>query len=117
MLLHETIPLYVRAGAVVPLGPVKQYTAERVDSLLDISIYPGADGAYQLYEDDGTTFNFRKGEWMGIQMIWNDTRKALTLRLAKGSKMLAPAERNLRVKMGEVTKTVVLDGSNLEVRF
>ncbi len=113
----DTIPLYVRAGAIVPMGPVKQYTAERVDSPLDILVYPGADGAYLLYEDDGSTFNFRQGEWMGIQMTWNDARKALSMRLAAGSKMLPPAGRNLQLKMGDVAKTVVFDGSNLEVRF
>ena len=80
----ETIPLYVRAGAIVPMGPVKQYTAEKVDGPLDISVYPGADGSFLLYEDDGSSFDYRKGEWMGIQMAWNDARKALTLRLAAG---------------------------------
>jgi alpha-glucosidase (family GH31 glycosyl hydrolase) len=113
----DTIPLYVRAGAILPMGPVKQYTAEKLDSPLDILVYPGADGAYLLYEDDGSTFNSRKGEWMGIQMTWNDARKALSMRLAEGSKMLPPSVRNLRLKIGDVAKTVVFDGSNMEVRF
>ncbi len=113
----ETIPLYVRAGAIVPMGPVKQYTAEKLDSPLDVTVYPGADGSFLLYEDDGSSFNYRKGEWMGIQMAWNDARKALSLRLAAGSKMLAPTRRDLRVKMGSATKSAVFDGRNLEVRF
>ncbi len=54
---------------------------------------------------------------MGIQMTWNDARKALTLRLAAGSKMLAPAKRDFRVKLGDAVKSVVFDGRNLEVRF
>ena len=61
----ETMPLYVRAGAIVPMGPVKQYTAEKVDGPLAVTVYPGADGAFLLYEDDGSSFNYRKGEWMG----------------------------------------------------
>jgi alpha-glucosidase/alpha-D-xyloside xylohydrolase len=113
----ETIPLYVRAGAIVPTGPVKQYTAEKVDGPLDISIYPGADGAFLLYEDDGSSFDYRKGEWMGIRMAWSDARKALSLRLAAGSKMLAPLRRDLRVKLGSETKTAVFDGRHVEVRF
>ena len=113
----KTIPLYVRAGAIVPTGPVKQYTAEKVDGPLDISIYPGADGEFLLYEDDGSSFDYRKGEWMGIRTAWNDARKALSLRLAAGSKMLAPARRDLRVKLGSETKTAVFDGRNIEVRF
>jgi alpha-glucosidase/alpha-D-xyloside xylohydrolase len=113
----ETIPLYVRAGAIVPMGPVKQYTAEKVDGPLDISVYPGADGSFLLYEDDGGSFNYRKGEWMGIEMAWNDTRKVLTLRLAAGSRMLPPAKRDLRVKLGESSRSAVFEGKPLEMRF
>jgi alpha-glucosidase/alpha-D-xyloside xylohydrolase len=113
----DTIPLYVRAGAIVPMGPVKQYTAEKVDGPLDISVYPGADGSFLLYEDDGGSFNYRKGEWMGIQMSWNDARNVLTLRLAAGSKMLPPAKRDLRVKLGESSRSAVFEGKPLEIRF
>jgi alpha-glucosidase/alpha-D-xyloside xylohydrolase len=113
----ETIPLYVRAGAIIPMGPLKQYTAEKVDGPLDISVYPGADGSFLLYEDDGSSYDYRKGEWMGIQMAWNDARKALTLRLAAGSKMLPPSKRDIRVKLGDVVKSAVFDGRNLQVRF
>jgi alpha-glucosidase (family GH31 glycosyl hydrolase) len=113
----ETIPLYARAGAILPTGPVKQYTGEKVEGPLDIAVYPGANGSFLLYEDDGSSFNYKKGEWTGIQMAWNDARKALTLRLAPGSKMLAPAKRELRVKMGDATKTATFEGRPLEVRF
>ncbi len=112
-----TIPLYVRAGAIIAMGPVKQYAAEKVEAPLDISVYPGADGSFLFYEDDGASFSYRKGEWMGIQMAWNDARKSLTLRLASGSKMLAPARRDIRVKMHDATKSAVFDGHHLEVRF
>src|SRR3989442_998567 len=49
----ETIPLYVRAGAVIPLAPVKQYTEEKLDGPVTLIVHPGADGAFSLYEDDG----------------------------------------------------------------
>ena len=113
----ETIPLYVRAGAIVPMGPLKQYTGEKVDGPLEVSVYSGADGSFLLYEDDGNTFDFRKGQWMGIQMAWNDARKALGLRLAAGSKMLPPGKREIRVKMGDAIKSATFEGRNLEVRF
>ena len=113
----ETMPLYVRAGAVIPMGPPKQYTAEKVDGPLDIQVYPGANGQFLLYEDDGSSFAYRKGEWMGIQMAWNDARKSLSLRLAPGSKMLAPAKRELRVKLGDASKTAVFDGKPVEMKF
>jgi len=68
----EAIPLYVRAGSILPLGPVKQFVSQQVEEPLSISIYPGADASFVLYEDDGRSFNYRIGEWMGIVMEWND---------------------------------------------
>jgi len=113
----EIMPLYVRAGSILPLGPVKQYTAERVNQPLSVSIYPGADGSFLLYEDDGTSFNYRKGEWMGIELAWHDARRRLTLQLAAGSRMLPPMRRNIEVKLGESVRSVVFDGSAIELSF
>ena len=113
----ETMPLYVRAGCILPLGPVKQYTGEQVDAPLTLSIYPGADGSFMLYEDDGSSFNYRKGEWMGVEMNWNDRQRLLRLTLAKGSRILPPQRRDLVVKLGDATRTVIFDGHPLEVRF
>jgi alpha-glucosidase/alpha-D-xyloside xylohydrolase len=111
----ETTPLYVRAGAIVPMGPVKQYTAEKVEGPLTVTVYPGANGDFLLYEDDGASFNYRKGEWMGLQMAWNDARKSLSIRLAPGSRLLG--DRDLEVKTGAAAKRVVFRGRPLEVRF
>ncbi len=113
----ETMPLYVRAGSILPLGPVKQFTAEKVDAPLSISIYPGADAAFLLYEDDGTSFNYRKGEWMGIQMTWNDKRRTLRLSLAPGSRVLPPAPRAIVVKLAETTREITFAGTPSEISF
>jgi len=113
----ETMPLYVRAGAIIPMGPVKQYTEERVDGPLEVHVYPGADGRFLLYEDDGKSFNFKKGEWMGIQMAWSDARRTLSMQVAPGSQMLGPPKRNMEVTVGDATKAVVFEGRNLSVRF
>ncbi|MFL6448709.1 MAG: TIM-barrel domain-containing protein [Bryobacteraceae bacterium] len=115
----ETIPLYVRAGAVLPIGPIKQYTAENVDEPLTIWIHPGADGAFSLYEDDGKTFNYREGEFMRVDMVWNDTRRQLSMRLAKGSKMMAPERRKLVVKVaGQASgHDAVFEGRPLVVKL
>jgi alpha-glucosidase (family GH31 glycosyl hydrolase) len=113
----ETVPLYIPAGSILPLGPVKQYTGETSDQPLSISIYPGADASFLLYEDDGSTFNYRHGEWMGIQMEWNDSRRSLTLRLASGSRMLPPLHRNIEAKLGETVRSVVFDGNPVDTRF
>ena len=111
----ETMPLYVRAGAILPLGPVKQFTGEKIDEPLSISIYPGADGSFLLYEDDGASFNYRKGEWMGMQLTWSDAPKVLRMELAPGSRMLPPGKRPMVVKVADISRSVTFDGTPVEV--
>lgn len=113
----ETMPLFVRAGSILPLGPVKQYTGERVDEPVSVTVYPGSDASFQLYEDDGRTFNYRKGEWMGTQMAWNDSGRTLSIRLVPGSRMLAPLSRKIEVKLDKETKLVAFEGHAVEVQF
>lgn len=113
------MPLFVRAGAIVPLGPVKQYTSERVDQPLTVQVYPGRDGAFTLYEDDGATFAYQDGDWMGIEMGWNDGARRLTLRLANGSRMRAPMNRRFQVRLAGsgTTRDIVFAGRPIEVRL
>ena len=63
----------------------------------------------------GISFNYHKGEWMGIQMVWHDARRVLSLSLARGSRMLPPSPRNIEVKLGQITRAVVFDGKSIEV--
>lgn len=113
----ETLPLYVRAGSILPLGPVKQFTGEKVDEPLSVSIYPGAAATYLLYGDDGTSFDYRKGEWMGIQMAWDDTRRALSLQLAPGSRLLGSGPRAIMMQLEGVTREIAFDGRPAQVSF
>ncbi|HMJ60489.1 MAG TPA: TIM-barrel domain-containing protein, partial [Bryobacteraceae bacterium] len=115
----ETIPLYVRAGAVIPMGPVKQYTGENVAAPLSLWVHPGEDGAFSLYEDDGKSFDYRKGEFTRVNFAWNDRKRRLSARLASGSKMLASATRNFVVHVaGEsVTREFVFQGRPVEVKL
>jgi alpha-glucosidase/alpha-D-xyloside xylohydrolase len=78
-----TIPLYVKAGAIIPLDPVRQYTAQPTTGPTTLRIYPGADGEFTLYDDDGHTQGYLDGsdpqtQWIAI--TWDDARKRLTLR-------------------------------------
>jgi len=113
------MPLYVRAGAIVPTGPVKQYTDETVDGPLTIVVYPGADGRFALYEDDGKSFDYRKGDWMGIVMTWRDANRTLSLSLAPGSRMRAPMRRTILVRVpGSLSiQSVTFEGKPVEVRI
>ena len=112
-----TMPLFVRAGSLLPLGPVKQFAGESVDEPLTVTIYPGSDAAFLLYEDDGVSFDYRKGEWMGIEMKWEDAQRILTLRLAAGSKMLSPLHRRIEIRLATATRTVVFDGHPVSAKF
>ena len=115
----ETMPLYVRAGAVLPIGPLKQYTTENVDEPLSFVVYPGADGACTVYEDDGLSFNYRRGDRMLLRAVWSDGSRTLKLGLASGSRMLPPLQRKIEVRLaGERTgRTVMFAGRPLEVKL
>jgi alpha-glucosidase (family GH31 glycosyl hydrolase) len=115
----ETMPLFVREGTILPLDPVRQYTDEPVAGPLTLQIYPGADAAFTLYEDDGRTFEYRKGAWMRIEMAWRDRDRRLTLRLAPGSRMLPPLRREIVVRVaGETaTRPVVFEGKSIDIRM
>ena len=115
----ETTPLYVRAGAVIPMGPVKQYVDEKVDGPLRLVVYPGADGTTSVYEDDGRSFDYRKGQFMRIAVAWQDAGRRLSLTLAPGSRMLPPGTRNIEVVLaGQAAgKLVTFSGKPVEVRL
>lgn len=112
-----TMPLFVRAGAVLPLGPVKQHTRETTTEPLSVTVYPGANGSFLLYEDDGKSFDYRRGQWMGIQLAWNDARRVLDLRLSPGSRMMAPLRRAIEISCAQEKKSIVFDGHPMEVRL
>ncbi len=75
----DTMPLYVKAGSILPIGPVKQYTGEQTSEPLKLRVYPGADGAFSLYEDDGSSFNYEQKEFTRIHCSWDDKSRTLTL--------------------------------------
>ncbi|MBI1873719.1 MAG: glycoside hydrolase family 31 protein [Acidobacteria bacterium] len=113
-----TMPLFTRAGAILPLGPVKQFTSESVDEPMTVKVYPGADGLATLYEDDGVSFGYQKGEWMGIEMRWDDRQRRLDLRLAAGSRFRAPARRLVvRLAGTQATREVVFSGRATAVQL
>jgi hypothetical protein len=114
-----TMPLYARAGAILPFGPLRQYTGESVDAPLELVVYPGADGAFTLYEDDGATFDYWRGEWVKLRIAWNDARRALQLRLAPDSRLLPQLRRAIEVRVVSQTRarTTTFEGRPVEIRF
>jgi len=93
----DTLPLYVKAGSVLPLGPVIQHAEENPAAPLELRVYRGADGAFTLYEDDGTTYDYEKGAYTEIPITWNEAGQKLTVGARRGSFPGMVAEREFRV--------------------
>jgi alpha-D-xyloside xylohydrolase len=90
---YDSMPLYVRAGAIVPFGPEIQYTTEKKSDPITLFIYQGSDGDFTLYEDDGLTYAYEKGAFTRIPIHWNDAAKTLTIGKREGSSAGALSER------------------------
>jgi alpha-glucosidase/alpha-D-xyloside xylohydrolase len=106
----STIPLYVRAGAIVPLGPVRQYALEPSDDPVTLRIYPGADGQFSWYQDDGFSFAYQHGQFSRIECAWHDSARKLTLIesgniRSKGIKVAIRAMDNGTTKVVPLTAT------------
>ena len=81
----DRVPMFVRAGSILPLGPEMQYVGEKAWDNLELRIYPGANGSFTLYEDEGDNYNYEKGQYATITFQWNDKARTLTIGERKGS--------------------------------
>lgn len=123
------LPLYVRAGSIVPMGPVMQYATEKPGAPYEIRIYPGADATFTLYEDDNETYDYEKGERVTYDLVWNDADRTLTIGPREGSFPGMVTERQLKVVIAapghnagldvgdHASKTVNYTGEQLQVQF
>jgi alpha-D-xyloside xylohydrolase len=81
----ERIPVYVRAGSIVPWGPKRQSAVQKIDEPLVLKLYPGADAAFTLYDDEGDNYNYEEGAKSTIQITWNELTRQLVIDSRKGS--------------------------------
>ena len=80
----DKIPLFLKAGAIVPFGPVIQYADEILPEEMMIFICPGENGTFTLYEDDGNTYEYEEGHYATIEFSWDDAEKILTINNRQG---------------------------------
>ena len=113
----ETIPVYAKGGSIVPTGPDRQHVAENVDGPIVINIYPRADAAFTLYEDEGDNYYYENGEYSTIRFVWNDSARSLTIEGRLGSFEGMAAERTFTANLLGTEKTVAYDGSPVTVKF
>ena len=100
-------------------APSSSTTGEPTDEPITLVVFPGADGVSRMYEDDGHTFGYRTGDWMMVEMAWEDGARRLTLRLAEGSRMRPPLARRFAVRLAgaTATRTVTFDGRPISLRL
>lgn len=114
----DRIPLFVRAGSIIPIGPDVQYTNEKKWDNLIINVYPGADGTFTLYEDEGDNYNYESGAYTEIQMKWNDTKRILTIDARKGEYNGMLTKRNFTIRTADgKEKVITYSGKKINVKI
>ncbi|HPB04950.1 MAG: DUF5110 domain-containing protein [Bacteroidales bacterium] len=125
----DIMPLYIKAGSILPIGPKVQYATEKKWDNLEIRIYEGANGEFTLYEDENDNYNYEKGIFSTITFSWDNAKKTLTISDRKGSFPDMLAERNFNivkvsVKNGvgndsetEIVKAVNYTGEKVTVKL
>ena len=114
----DRVPMFVRAGSILPLGPEMQYVGEKNWYNLELRIYPGADGSFTLYEDEGDNYNYEKGTYSVIQFSWIEKTHTLTIGDRQGRYPGMLQNRQFTVVMPDGKRqTVRYDGNAQVVRF
>jgi len=126
---YEWMPLFAREGSLIPTGPDIQYTGEKEADPLTLWVYAGADGAFELYEDEGDNYNYEDGAYTLIPLTWNEAERTLTIGKREGEYRGMLHERTINVIMVSENKAVKLDfgrppdksvkysGEEIKVRF
>ena len=108
------MPIHVKAGSIVAMGPAVQHTAERSDGLIELRIYPGADGQYSLYEDAGEGWEYERGGYALTPMLWHDASRKLAIGPRQGSFAGMQGKRRFKLVVvdgaGDASAIVVYDG-------
>ena len=116
---YERVPLYVRAGSIVPFGEDMQYTDEKPAEHILLYVYQGADGEFTLYEDEGVNYNYEQGQYAMIPMEYDDETRTLTLGEREGSFPGMLQERTFTVVVVNKDKPQGFDlrAKGIEVRY
>ena len=93
----DIMPVFIKAGTILPFGPDVQYSSEKSWDELEIRIYPGADATFTLYEDEGDNYNYEKGKFSEIRFSWNENARTLTIADRKGNYKGMPEKRKFNI--------------------
>jgi alpha-D-xyloside xylohydrolase len=115
----DILPLYVRAGSIIPFGPQVQYASEKTDPLT-IRIYPGADATFTFYDDERDNYNYEDGAYSTIEMKWNDASQTFTIEARNGEYNGMPESRRIlliKVHGGKGTGLPYTDQADKEINY
>jgi alpha-D-xyloside xylohydrolase len=93
----DILPLYVKAGSIIPMGPVVEYATQKTNALTELRIYPGADGQFKVYEDENDNYNYEKGHSATFTITWSNKAKLLTISDTKGQFKGMAKQRSFKV--------------------
>jgi len=114
----DVIPLYVKAGSIIPVGPQVQYATEKPWDHLELKVYAGANGYFILYEDEFDNYNYEKGAYTEIPISWNNASRKLTIGARKGAYEGMLKNRKFTVTLQDGTqKSVDYNGKAVSVKF
>lgn len=114
----DMIPLYIKAGSIIPIGPKVSYATEKGWDNLELRVYSGANGSFVLYEDEFDNYNYEKGAYSEIPMTWNESSRKLTIGARKGSFEGMLKNRKFTVILQDgLQKTVDYNGKAINVKF
>ena len=114
----DRIPLFVRAGSILPLSQPRQHVADNDDAPIKAKVYPGADASFVLYEDAGDGYGYENGEFTEIPMSWDDASRTLTISACKGSYPGMPDSRVFEVSLLDgASSTIVYTGKTTRVKL
>lgn len=111
---YERMPVFVREGAIIPFGPALQYTSEKPADTIALYVYTGKDGVFNLYEDEGTNYNYEKGAFSTIPISYKEQTKTLTIGNRNGSFPGMLERRIFRVVWLSPTKPKPLDDAAVD---
>lgn len=113
----EIIPVFVKAGSILPLSEGGQYVADAVRKPLQIKVYAGADARFELYEDEGDNYNYEKGAYTIIPFTWDEETSVLTIGERKGQFEGMQSTRTFLVTLAGDSRQVEYDGKEIQVKF
>ena len=103
----DRVPMFVRAGSILPFGPEMQYVGEKAWDNLELRVYPGADATFTLYEDEGDNYNYEQGVYSTINFEWSDCSRTLTIGQRKGSYPGMLQSRKFTIVLPDGTSSVI----------